>query len=123
MGLIHSVLLSLSPNEQILMGGLVTPRWLLQSRKQSASIPVVKKGVRANVLEAGNPREYILERHMIDGTIRRELNCPRHQMLGYGTNIQGTAEDEHAEGTILLLQIDSDEDRVHEEFMFGAECG
>jgi hypothetical protein len=79
-----------------------------------ASIPVFKNKTRAQVSEAGNPREYILER----GTIRRELNCPRHQMLGHGTNIQGTAQDEHTDGTILLMQIDSDEDRVHKEFMF-----
>jgi Domain of unknown function (DUF1963) len=84
-----------------------------------ASIPVFKNGTRAQVSEAGNPREYILEWHMRDGTIwRRDLNCPRHQMLGYGTNIQGTAQDEHADGTVLLLQIDSDEERVHKEFMF-----
>jgi len=91
-------------------------------RAIGASIPVFKKGTRAQefkqVFKAGNPPEYFLELHMSDGTIRRELNCPQHQMLGFGTNIQGTAEDMHVNGTILLLQIDSDEDRVHDEFMF-----
>jgi hypothetical protein len=82
-----------------------------------ASMPVFKNATHREVFEAGNPREYILEFHMQDGTIRRELNCPRHQMVGFGTNIQGTAEAEHADGTILLLQIDSD-DRVHEKFIF-----
>jgi uncharacterized protein YwqG len=38
-------------------------------------------------------------------------------MLGVGKNIQGTAESACAEGTILLMQIDSDES-VHEEFKF-----
>jgi uncharacterized protein YwqG len=83
-----------------------------------APIPVFKNATHREVFEAGNPREYILEYHMQDGTTRQELNCPRHQMLGNGRNIQGTAEDEHADGSILLLQIDSDEDRVHKEFMF-----
>ena len=87
-------------------------------RAIGASIPVVKNGTRAQVFKAGNPPEYISELHMRDGTIRRELICPQHQMLGFGANIQGTAEDMHVDGTILLLQIDSDVDRVHDEFMF-----
>jgi len=38
-------------------------------------------------------------------------------MLGAGRNIQGTAESLHADGAILLMQIDSDR-AVHDEFMF-----
>jgi uncharacterized protein YwqG len=41
---------------------------------------------------------------------------PVHQMLGFAMNIQGTAEEVHAEG-ILLLQIDSDK-AVDAEFLF-----
>lgn len=42
---------------------------------------------------------------------------PVHQMLGIGMNIQGTAEEAHAEGLILLLQIDSDM-AVDSQFLF-----
>ncbi len=38
-------------------------------------------------------------------------------LLGAGKSIQGTAEEARADGTILLLQIDSDLS-VHEHFMF-----
>jgi hypothetical protein len=68
-------------------------------------------------IEAAKPREYIRVVHSISGIVRRELRCPLHQMLGIGKNIQGTAEDAHADGTILLLQIDTDRS-VHEHFMF-----
>ena len=70
-----------------------------------------------NAIKAANPREYIEERHFNSGVVRRELHCPLHQMLGIGKNVQGTAEEAHADGTILLLQIDSDRS-VHEHFMF-----
>ena len=40
-----------------------------------------------------------------------------HQMLGVASNIQGTAAELQAAGTILLLQIDSDTS-LHQEFMF-----
>jgi len=68
-------------------------------------------------LEAAKPREYVHELQFRDGAERRELHCPLHQMLGAGRNIQGTAESLHADGAILLMQIDSDR-AVHDEFMF-----
>jgi hypothetical protein len=68
-------------------------------------------------IKAANPREYIQELRFKTGVVRRELHCPLHQMLGVGKNVQGTAEDAYGDGTILLLQIDSDR-TVHEHFMF-----
>jgi uncharacterized protein YwqG len=70
-----------------------------------------------DAIKAANPSEYIHEQHFRDGVVRRELHCPRHQMLGIGKNIQGTAEEARADGTSLLFQIDSDFS-VHEHFMF-----
>jgi uncharacterized protein YwqG len=66
-----------------------------------------------------NPTEhvYVHELRFQDGSVRREVHCPMHQMLGVGKNIQGTAEEARADGTILLLQIDSDWS-VHKHFMF-----
>ncbi|HEV2901059.1 MAG TPA: YwqG family protein [Pseudaminobacter sp.] len=57
---------------------------------------------------------YIRELTFADGSVRRELHCPLHQMFGHGKNIQGTARED---GNILLLQIDTDRS-VHEHFMF-----
>jgi uncharacterized protein YwqG len=68
-------------------------------------------------VKAASPREYVQELHLQNGGVRREFHCPMHQMLGIGKNIQGTAEEARADGTILLLQIDSDRS-VHEHFMF-----
>lgn len=48
---------------------------------------------------------------------RREIEMARHQMLGAGTDVQGTASAEREAGNILLLQIDSDYG-VSEDFMF-----
>jgi hypothetical protein len=65
-----------------------------------------------NAIAAAQPREYI---HELNG--RRDLNLSLHQMLGVATNIQGTAAQLQAIGTILLLQIDSDIS-LHKDFMF-----
>ena len=65
-----------------------------------------------NAIAAAQPREYI---HELNG--RRDLNLSLHQMLGVATNIQGTAAQLQAIGTILLLQIDSDKS-LHKDFMF-----
>jgi hypothetical protein len=56
------------------------------------------------------PTEYVYvhELRFQDGSVRRKVHCPMHQMLGIGKNIQGTAEEARADGTNLLLQIDSD---------------
>jgi uncharacterized protein YwqG len=70
-----------------------------------------------DAIKAANPREYIHELHFRSGVVRSELHCPLHQMFGIGRNIQGTAEEARADGTILLLQIDSDHS-VHQKFMF-----
>jgi hypothetical protein len=70
-----------------------------------------------DAIKAANPREYIVGSRLRNGSVRGELHCPRHQMLGIGKDIQGTAEGEHAAGTILLLQLDSDT-LVHQHFMF-----
>jgi uncharacterized protein YwqG len=70
-----------------------------------------------DAIQAENPREYVRELRFQNGGVRREFHCPMHQMLGIGRNIQGTAEEARADGTILLLQIDSDRS-VHEHFMF-----
>jgi uncharacterized protein YwqG len=80
-------------------------------------LPVFEGPGSWDAIKAANAREYIREQRSRDGSVRRELHCPRHQMLGVGKNLQGTAEDAHADGTILLLQIDSDQS-VHKDFMF-----
>ena len=81
------------------------------------SLPVFTGPSSWDEIEASSPREYIHELHFRDGSMRREFHCPLHQMLGVGKNIQGTASDARADGTVLLLQIDSDK-LVHEHFMF-----
>jgi Domain of unknown function (DUF1963) len=81
------------------------------------SLPVFTGPGSWDAIKASNPREYIQELHFRNGSVRREFHCPLHQMLGIGKNIQGTAEEARANGTILLLQIDSDQ-LVHEHFMF-----
>jgi uncharacterized protein YwqG len=81
-------------------------------------LPVFTAGPGSwEAIKAANPREYIEDSRFQNGVVRRELHCPLHQMLGIGKDIQGTAEGEHAAGTILLLQIDSDT-LVHKHFMF-----
>jgi uncharacterized protein YwqG len=45
------------------------------------------------------------------------LEWPTHQMLGFAKNIQGTADEAHASGLILLFQFDSDF-AVDREFEF-----
>lgn len=60
------------------------------------------------------PREYLQE---IRSCEHRNLECPIHQMLGFGKNVQGTAADARDDGDILLLQLDSDL-KLHEHFMF-----
>jgi uncharacterized protein YwqG len=79
--------------------------------KTTGPLPVFSGPGSWDAIEAERPREYIHE------TYGRELKCPRHQMLGFAKNIQGTAEELQAAGTILLLQIDSDL-WLHKEFMF-----
>ncbi len=59
----------------------------------------------------------VRERKNGDGTIDREIEFKRHQMLGAPTNVQGTAEYALAEGLVPLLQLDSDWG-VHDKFMF-----
>jgi hypothetical protein len=80
-------------------------------------LPVFTGPGSSDAINAANPREYIRELRFNSGVVRRELHCPLHQMLGVGKNIQGRAEEAFADGTILLLQIDSDES-LHEHFMF-----
>jgi hypothetical protein len=80
-------------------------------------LPVFTDPGSWDAIKAANPREYIQELRFNSGVVRRELHCPLHQMFGIGKNVQGTAEDAHADGTILLLQIDSDWS-VHKHFMF-----
>jgi len=86
-------------------------------RATGAPLPVFKGPGAWAAIRTENPREYLHEVQLRGGGVRRELHCPQHQMLGAGKNIQGTAESAWAEGTILLLQIDSDR-AVHEEFIF-----
>jgi uncharacterized protein YwqG len=45
------------------------------------------------------------------------LKLVRHQMLGAGINVQGSAEEARAEGLALLLQVDTDR-ALHESFIF-----
>jgi uncharacterized protein YwqG len=80
-------------------------------------IPVFSGPGSWDAIKAANPREYLHTGEMRDGTVWRRLHCPRHQMLGIGRNIQGGAEEAHAEGLILLMQIDTDR-AVHHNFMF-----
>jgi uncharacterized protein YwqG len=85
-------------------------------RAIGAPIPMSSGPGSWDVINAANPREYLQVTEMRDGTVRRKFHCPRHQILGVGWNIQG-AEAAHAEGLILLMQIDSDL-AVHRDFMF-----
>jgi hypothetical protein len=80
--------------------------------KAIGPLPVFTGPGSWNAIAAAKPREYIQEMHG-----RRDLHLPLHQMLGVATNIQGTAAQLQAAGTLLLLQIDSDTS-LHEEFMF-----
>jgi Domain of unknown function (DUF1963) len=80
--------------------------------KTIGPLPVFTGPSSWNAIAAAKPREYI---HELNG--RRELNLSLHRMLGVATNIQGTAAELQAAGTILLLQIDSDT-WLHQEFMF-----
>jgi len=86
-------------------------------RAIGAPLPVFTGPGSFAAIKAEKPREYLQELHLRGGVVQRELHCPQHQMLGVGKNIQGTAESARADGTILLLQIDSDR-AVHEEFIF-----
>jgi len=79
-------------------------------------IPVFEGPQARKAIEAAKPREYI-QVSSYRGEIVRKLFCPRHQMLGVGKDIQGTAEEAWREDDILLLQIDSDR-HVHKHFMF-----
>ena len=80
--------------------------------KAIGPLPVFTGPGSWNAIAVAKPREYI---HELNG--RRELILSLHQMLGVATNIQGTASQLQAAGTILLLQIDSDTS-LHQEFMF-----
>jgi len=80
--------------------------------KAIGPLPVFTGPDSWKAIAAAKPREYIHEVHD-----DRELNLSLHQMLGVATNIQGTAAELQADGTILLLQIDSDTS-LHEQFMF-----
>jgi len=84
--------------------------------KAIGPLPVFAGRGRFEAREAANPREYVEESDYQSGA-SRELSCPLHQMLGIGKDIQGTADFIQADGTILLLQIDSDH-AVHEHFVF-----
>jgi len=79
-------------------------------------LPVFEGPSAGSAIKAAEPREYIIL-GKYEGKVTRELRCPRHQMLGVGKNIQGTAEEARARGEVLLLQIDSDL-YVHRHFMF-----
>lgn len=86
--------------------------------RATGPLPVFTTGPGSwDAIKAANPREYIEDSRFQNGVVRRKLHCPLHQVLGIGKDIQGTAEGAHADGTILLLQIDSDT-LVHKHFMF-----
>jgi uncharacterized protein YwqG len=88
--------------------------------KAIGPLPVFDGPGSWDAIKAAKPREYIhVKRFRVGSADReiRELHCPRHQMLGIGKNIQGTAESARAQGHVLLMQIDSDLS-VHEHFMF-----
>ena len=107
--------------------GLYPPPFVPDASGQSARAAMIASieraiGMSLPVLSLTNfdetkPHEHLQEYRRPDGGMRYELNCPMHQMLGFGTNLQGTAEVAHADGDILLLQIDTDL-AVHEHFMF-----
>lgn len=80
-------------------------------RATGASLPILSGGGSPDALE------FIRVQQFRDGTVRRDLECPRHQMLGVGKNLQGTAEEAYADGLVLLLQIDSDK-AVDNDFVF-----
>jgi uncharacterized protein YwqG len=80
------------------------------------ALPVFEGASARSAIKAAEPREYIVLRNY-EGKVVRELRCPRHQMLGVGKNLQGTAEEARARGDVLLLQIDSDI-YVHRHFIF-----
>lgn len=81
-------------------------------RATGSSLPILSgNGATAQALE------YVRVQQFRDGTVRRDLECPRHQMLGVGKNLQGTAEENYADGLVLLMQIDSDK-ALDNEFVF-----
>jgi uncharacterized protein YwqG len=86
-------------------------------RATGATLPVLNGAGSAEVLKSAQALEYVRVEHFHDGTVHRALECPRHQMLGVGKNLQGTAEEHYAEGLVLLLQIDSDK-AVDSDFVF-----
>jgi uncharacterized protein YwqG len=98
-----------------------------EAAAQAATIASIERAIGAlpvfagpdsrDAIKAAIPREYIEEVRYQGGSMRRRLHCPMHQMLGIGWDVQGTVEEVRADGTILLLQIDSDLS-LHEHFMF-----
>src|SRR5215475_10160308 len=90
------------------------PRWSHRSRRRSARC---RFGPGSwNAIAATKPREYI---HELNG--RRELNLSLHQMLGVATNIQGTAAELQAAGTILP-PAPSLNDLIGQSEYFGRDC-
>jgi uncharacterized protein YwqG len=104
------------------------PRDAYETAAQAAMIASIERAIgplpvfsghrSLAALKAAKPREYVYEAQYKDeAAVRRELCCPLHQMLGAGRDIQGMAEELHADGAILLMQIDSDQ-AVHDNFIF-----
>jgi hypothetical protein len=82
-----------------------------------ATLPVLNGAGSTEAATSAQALEFVRVQQFRDGTVRRALECPRHQMLGVGKNLQGTAEEHYADGLVLLLQIDSDK-AVDSEFVF-----
>ena len=86
-------------------------------RATGAALPVLNGAGSGEVVTKAKALEYVRVEKFRDGTVHRALECPRHQMLGVGKNLQGTAEEHYADGLVLLLQIDSDK-AVDSDFVF-----
>jgi uncharacterized protein YwqG len=86
-------------------------------RATGATLPVLNGAGSGEATTSAQALEYVRVKQFRDGTVHRALECPRHQMLGVGKNLQGTAEEHYADGLVLLLQIDSDK-AVDSDFVF-----
>lgn len=76
-------------------------------RATGKSVPVLDPQ-QVNDKEARKLPAAVVEYKFKGKPTRREARFNRHQMVGAGTSVQGTADRAHEHGLVLLLQIDSD---------------
>src|SRR5579864_6728586 len=69
---------------------------------QAALVASIEKATCASLpilsgVGSSEALEFVRVQQFRDGSVRRDLECPRHQMLGVGKNLQGTAEERSEE--------------------------